>query len=634
MTSLSRLSQPPGIAGLTSAWTKGTYGSRGIVVRLMGHHCRMLTAGRFVESTLVSSRQQLLTRSQLYLVSRRCFSATRRSFDKDADGRPPQPSYLPTLPASVPTKQELLARASGFLARLKIRSKWALTRSNRPFRVDDYSAFFSWLVFAHIFWIVAGTTTFVSLGLVAINTLSAQEYFASKVGDYLTASSGVTVVFESAIVPQWKGGCITFSNVFVSRRPKSLALPAGVRKGTLSEATAEAAAKLSPLPFIPDGADERAQRVPAAQDEDTNYTQFDLTIETVNVTLSFVQWWNGKGLLKDIGLKGVRGVVDRTHVHWDPDTASLDPLSFRHEPQYGDFELDSFKLEDLLVTVHQPNDFRPFTASIFSCDLPRLRRRLLFYDFLCANHLSGSYDNSLITLHPKQSFSTSTALSEKGAAQRETRFRMDGISIDHINKGVEGAMGWIYEGTCDVVADITIPAEENHNNIVDEVIHNIAESVNPHLANSILSEGTLAQTTSTITNNAAVMTSLYREPSVEIDVHFRLNDAKARVPLVQHDLSYINATLVRPIVGYINSRKTYIPIHALVSLPVSNFDGSWTWWDCGLQSSVSLALYEAFVEGIYERRKRRRRMQAVGFWSLQMVAQLLMMSLKNVVPST
>lgn len=540
---------------------------------------------------------------------------------------------LPDIPKSVPTKQELLARASGFIDRLKIRSKWALTRSNRPFRADDYSAFFSWFVFAHIFWIVAGTTTFVSLGLVAINTLSAQEYLASKVGDYLTSSSGVTVVFESAIVPQWKGGCITFSNVFVSRRPKSLALPAGVRKGTLSEATAEAAAKRSPLLHLGDPHDTETVVAADKDAEDTNYTQFDLTIERVNVTLSFIRWWNGKGLLQSIELKGVRGVIDRTFVHWDPEMVAMDPLSFRHEPNYGDFELDSFKLDDLLVTVHQPGGFRPFTASIFSCDLPRLRRRYLFYDLLCANHISGSYDNSLITLHPKQSFSTSTAsLTESGALKRESRFRVDGIQIDHINKGVSGPMGWIHEGTCDVVADITIPPDSPNSNLVDEVISNIAESVHPHLANSILSEGTLAATTSTIkAHNMSAHLNNQKPPEVEIDIRFRLNDAKATVPLVQDDISYINATLVLPIVAYINSRKTFIPIHALVSLPLENFEGSWTWWDCGLQSQVSVALYDAFVEDLYERRKRRRRMQAVGYWSLQMFAQLLMMSIKNYV---
>ena len=39
-------------------------------------------------------------------------------------------------------------------------------------------------------------------------------------GNYLTKSSGVKIVFESAIVPTWGSGVITFNNVFVSRRPR------------------------------------------------------------------------------------------------------------------------------------------------------------------------------------------------------------------------------------------------------------------------------------------------------------------------------------------------------------------------------------------------------------------------------
>lgn len=524
-----------------------------------------------------------------------------------------EPSLLPNFPKRVPTKQELLNGANGYLGRLKVRLRWLLTRSNRPFRTDDYVAFFSWLVWGHLVWIILGTTTFVSLGIAAINTVSAQEYLAKLVGDYLTSSSGVTVVFESAIVPQWKSGCISFSNVFVSRRPRRLSLPSGVRQGSLSDATAEAAAKLSPLSSIlPDN---DARPVHEEADDDGNYTQFDLTIQQVNVTLSFMQWWNGKGLLKGLELKGVRGVVDRTSVHWNEELLARDPLSWRHVPQYGDFEIESFKLEDLLVTVHQPGGFRPFTASIFSCDLPRLRKRFLFYDLLNANHISGSYDESLVTLHPKQSFSTSNA-------RRESRFRMDGVQIDHINKGVEGPMGWIYEGTCDVVADIRFPAEHGTDSakIVEEVIHNI----------------TRAHAHAHATDEAAVSTAADAESAdttVELDVSFTLNDAKAHVPLVQHDLSSINTALVRPIVGYINSRRTFIPIHAVVRLPLGNFEGSWTWFDCGLHSQVSIGLYNGFVDGLHERARTRRRMKAVGFWSLQMVAQLMLVGMRNLVPS-
>jgi distribution and morphology protein 31 len=36
---------------------------------------------------------------------------------------------------------------------------------------------------------------------------------------------------------------------------------------------------------------------------------FDLNLEEVEVTLSFMRWLDGKGLVRDAKLKGVRGVI-------------------------------------------------------------------------------------------------------------------------------------------------------------------------------------------------------------------------------------------------------------------------------------------------------------------------------------
>jgi hypothetical protein len=73
-----------------------------------------------------------------------------------------------------PTKEELLATATGFLDRLTIRFKFALMRQVRPFNVDDFSAFFSWLLLGHVVWILVGTTTFFSLAIFTANTVFAQ----------------------------------------------------------------------------------------------------------------------------------------------------------------------------------------------------------------------------------------------------------------------------------------------------------------------------------------------------------------------------------------------------------------------------------------------------------------------------
>lgn len=87
--------------------------------------------------------------------------------------------HLPKMPHR-PTKEELLAAATGFWSRLQIRFKWFSIRSSRPWNVDDWSAFVSWFVLGHIVWILVGTTTFVSLLILAINTVVAQGMFLER----------------------------------------------------------------------------------------------------------------------------------------------------------------------------------------------------------------------------------------------------------------------------------------------------------------------------------------------------------------------------------------------------------------------------------------------------------------------
>lgn len=79
-----------------------------------------------------------------------------------------------------PTKEELLAAATGFWSRLKVRFKWFSIRSVRPFNVDEIGAFFSWFLLGHVLWIVLGTTTFFSLAIFAVNTVFAQGMTNSR----------------------------------------------------------------------------------------------------------------------------------------------------------------------------------------------------------------------------------------------------------------------------------------------------------------------------------------------------------------------------------------------------------------------------------------------------------------------
>ena len=87
---------------------------------------------------------------------------------------------LPNIPqVHRPSKEELLAAATGFWSRLRVRFKWFSIRSGRPFNVDEISAFFSWVLLGHVLWIVLGTTTFFSLAILAVNTVFAQGWLHS-----------------------------------------------------------------------------------------------------------------------------------------------------------------------------------------------------------------------------------------------------------------------------------------------------------------------------------------------------------------------------------------------------------------------------------------------------------------------
>lgn len=481
---------------------------------------------------------------------------------------------LPQMPQiTKPTREELLAAATGFWSRLKVRFKWFSIRSVRPFNIDEISAFFSWVLLGHMLWIILGTTTFFSLAIFAVNTVFAQETLARWVGNYLTKSSGMKVVFESAIVPKWGDGVITFKNVFVSRRPGQ----EGGRVSKGSPVSEAAAAAVAAKPYRT-GLNSKEE-----EEEDTNYTQFDLSLETVNVTLSFRKWFNSKGLLRDVEIQGVRGVIDRTSVHYDGEY--VDPRSYRHEHNPGDFEIDSFKMQDLLVTVHQPNNFRPFSVALFSCELPQLRRQWLFYDFLSASTMSGTIDESIFSLHPRQDHShTNNRVGDpilKGSAKpwkKQSRLRIDGLNIDHLNRGVDGPFSWIHEGNVDIVADIMFPVDNNESiaKIMSDFYDRMEATVSSHHKNGILQGPDTVSKGPDDDKRVLVM-----------DLRVNLNDIRAAVPLFTQDLSYVNNALIRPIVAYMNSRRTFIPIQCRVVKRASEFDGSWTVFDSGLMDDLS-----------------------------------------------
>jgi distribution and morphology protein 31 len=210
-------------------------------------------------------------------------------------------------------KQALLNNVKGFIPRQRLRLRLFLFGQARPLKIDDVMALFSWFVVGHYVFFIVGTTTFVSLLLGTLNVFSVQNYFKNILCDFMTMETGYLLTFEN-FVPRLRAGCIRFENVRILSNNE-----------TWTEISRKKAEKLK-VPFDPG-------------DVDINWTYWDCTVDSIDVTLSFWRWIDGKGMIKSAKFKGVRGFLNvntglcnRSHIVWDE---SIKPT--RRIPQVFNF---------------------------------------------------------------------------------------------------------------------------------------------------------------------------------------------------------------------------------------------------------------------------------------------------------
>ncbi|GAA6011385.1 hypothetical protein JCM11491_002765 [Sporobolomyces phaffii] len=677
--------------------------------------------GRGLSSAAASGRRHLSTSPSPPPSSPRPEHTPRDAKDEHALTKPtphplvanPYPHYLASLPSSLrrvaaslpsvtqsgrpPSRDQLLSLTSSFFSRLLIRFKWATIRSYRRFRLDDYSAFFSIGIFGTLGWFLLKTTSAFAVLFVLVNSLSSQEWLAKKLGQYLTESTGVKVVFESAIVPKWgilgrtsdsqdgEGGLgggstkIVFKNVYISRGPV---------KGELGVLPSQLELELEDEGILSkEERDELLEKELKWRELVSGWTHFHLSIDTVEVTLSLRRWLDGKGLVRNAVVKGVRGVVERSHIEYDPDAQhrSTDRFAYRNKPKPGDFHLESLQIQDFLVTIYQPENFRPYTFSIFNADIRKFRKQWLFYDLMSAESITGQVDNCLYSLHRPQSIGRTSEEDLKDARwSRMSRFRIDGVPIDHMQSASDtGVMSWVTSGRLDLVADIRFPREETDlahlSALVSDLVDDIADRLRLEGSSgeripgrgSLTKDALKAPSSSVLSNAAAtlddetaaretqdarerrravrfarlierhehdddeIMRRLELDGPVEgeddeadedkivsIDLDLRFKDLKAHVPYFTSNLSYVNNALIRPIVAFINSNRTLIPIHCQIDLGLSEFNGSWTTYDVGILERMSEQVYAALAHHVQSQNDQR--MQTVGLWTLQMTANAVL----------
>ena len=118
-------------------------------------------------------------------------------------------------------------------------------------------------------------------------------------------------------MPKWKDSRIAFTNVYISRRPPSLG--DNPYKFDDFNAAHKAAARYDVGNHpVYHGLDDDLMRPPLPEEmENIDYSIFDLNVDSIDVTLSLARWLDGKGLVKDAVVKGVRGVLGKMFSRMD-----------------------------------------------------------------------------------------------------------------------------------------------------------------------------------------------------------------------------------------------------------------------------------------------------------------------------
>lgn len=484
-------------------------------------------------------------------------SAARFFSNKNIPNTPPKPLkpdlvsskpliVKPTKPASlpVPTKELLLSQANSVFQRIAIRFKWFLIKGYRPFNVDEITAFFSWIILSHILWIILGTTTFFSLLFYGLNSIFAKELVGKLTGKFLTwISPGLNIKFEEAIVPEWKQGMIDFKKVIVTTN-------------------------------------------------DDNNIKVNLKFESIKLTLSFKKWKDLKGIVENVEIIGMNGLIDKSHLKDD------DELKIYKLLENENYELNNFKILDSNIKIIQNNNSKPLNISIYNCELPRLRLKWIFLDFWNVGSMNGSINDSLFTIHKRQHklAYVNDIQDDNNPWKRISRFRLDQINIEDV--GLTGSQfNWLIDGgKVEITADIMPPAAEN------DIPYDLRYVV--------------------------------------LDLKIQFTDLKAKIPTLLPTFSngepIIAMDQLKPIINYINTKRLDVneneevgnipPISFRVVKKLSDFENVTTLAQSKLLDSIATEIYIDLTKHVHEF-EIEQRYKKFETWSKTLASQLLIVGL-------
>ena len=418
------------------------------------------------------------------------------------------------------TKAALLAQANNRLSRLWINIKWLLVRGKKTSKLDFSSAFISGMIMGNLLWIILGTTTFGLMVMYSLHSLDnlfdnekdktrSNSVFGYISGSILSHGLGVNLQFEKGSLPEFKDGKLRLRNVTILSK------------------------------------------------DDAEY-KVDAKVESMNVTLSFNKWYEGNGLIYDLELYGLNAKVTKNET----------PKSQKHINVDKNYLLEHAKIYDSFIEVEDGSPGEAMRINIFNCDLPKVRGDQLVLDFFNANNASGAINNSLFTIHKRQSLDPQT-----GPDDKLIRFKLDAIDLGTITKSNPRLkFNWIVNGKAEVTADITLPkdkeSEESIGDVIGKLFKNISSmnsSTEKGLDESLLKDAI-----------SAIYHTFKREPQevtnesyVLVNVKVKLWDLHASLPYnlpmsSANSTPYISLSDLRSLIGFVNLEKSPITLKTTI----------------------------------------------------------------------
>eukprot|EP00834_Sanchytrium_tribonematis_P005368 NODE_321_length_9805_cov_0.700185.p2 type:complete len:557 gc:universal NODE_321_length_9805_cov_0.700185:5396-3726(-) len=446
-------------------------------------------------------------------------------------------------------------------------------KKKRRWSTDDFLAMFSWLFLSHSFFLLVGTTSFISLLLIVLNSLQFQELIAFLVGKYITKILNATVIFESAIIPNLREGFIIFKDIQVSKS-----------KPDEGNVKSHYYYKSQVPPF---------ENQPAEIDySNVNHTLYNLNFKEVKVKLSLWNFIFGKGLIKFAELKGIRGEIDKRYVDYNVEN------SMKFEPHSEDIVIDGLKVSDLSLNILY-KDFRPIKIDVFHGSTAKFRKNWIVYDLLKSDSISGMYDNCLFSLNKIES---SDVLFQK------SQIKIDNLPIDLFNYGATGPLGWINEGTIDMSAVIDIPNDPEHTFVGDLkslTKQQIQKLGIPNEVDDIPSQ------------------PMFSKFGLNFTMSLKIKDLRADMP---NNMSNIFGwkTFARPLVAFLNNHHTNISFVSAFTMTSADFNGAWSIYNSNLLDSISKAAGLSLFKLYQDERLRSTKLKRLGIWSLGEVSRGLL----------